>query len=178
MPKTPRGKRVPDASGESFVVVNKAPNGEAEPFFDRTRQVWVAPLRKPSGKVGRPTGKTRALAVASRDRHVAKSEHEAQFGELADGFTDHTTVGEPTAWWLEHVARHRVRPTSLATYRKHASVIGGKLGPVPVCELRAEQVTSFVSDLLDEGSPSRRCWFRSPCRPALRCDEPVCIRVA
>jgi hypothetical protein len=28
MPKTPRGKRVPDATGESFVVVNKAPNGQ------------------------------------------------------------------------------------------------------------------------------------------------------
>ena len=155
MPKTPRGKRVPDASGESFVVVNKAPNGEAEPFFDRTRQVWVAPWRKPDGKVGRPTGKTRALAVASRDRHVAKAAHEAQFGELADGFNDHTTVGELSAWWLEHVARHRVRPTSLATYRKHASVIADKLGAVPVFDLRAEQVTTFVSQLLDEGSASR-----------------------
>lgn len=155
MPKTPRGKRVPDAAGDSFVVVNKAPNGEAEPYFDRTRAVWVAPWRKPNGKVGRPTGKTRALAVASRDRHVAKSEHEAQFGELADGFTAHTTVGELSAWWLEHVARHRVRPTSLATYGKHASVIDAKLGSVPVCDLRAEQVTTFVSDLLDEGSASR-----------------------
>jgi len=27
--------------------VNKAPNGEAEPYFDRSRQVWVAPWRKP-----------------------------------------------------------------------------------------------------------------------------------
>ena len=88
-------------------------------------------------------------------RHVAKSEHEAQFGELADGFTAHTTVGELSAWWLEHVARHRVRPTSLATYRKHASVIDDKLGSAPVCDPRAEQVTTFVSDLLDEGSASR-----------------------
>jgi integrase len=155
MPKTPRGKRVPDAAGESFVVVNKAPNGEAEPYFDRTREVWVAPWRKPDGRVGRPTGKTRALAVASRDRHVEKAAHETKFGELGEGFTAETTVGELSTWWLEHVARHRVRPTSLATYRKHASVIDGKLGPVPVCELRAEQVTSFVSDLLDEGSASR-----------------------
>ena len=155
MPKTPRGKRVPDASGRSFLVVNKAPNGQAEPFFDRTRQVWVAPWRKPDGRVGRPTGKTRALAVASRDRHVEKAGHEATFGELAEGFNAGTTVGELSAWWLERVARHRVRPTSLATYRKHVSVIDGKLGSVPVCELRAEQVTAFVSDLLDEGSASR-----------------------
>jgi hypothetical protein len=92
MPKTPRGKRVPDAAGESFVV-NKAPNGAAEPYFDRTRQVWVAPWRKPDGRVGRPTGKTRALAMASRDRHVEKAAHEAQFGELTDGFNAETTVG-------------------------------------------------------------------------------------
>ena len=29
------------------VALNKAPNGEAEPYFDRSRQVWVAPWRKP-----------------------------------------------------------------------------------------------------------------------------------
>jgi len=155
MPKAPRGKRVPDATGESFVVVNKAPNGQAEPFFDRTREVWVAPWRKPDGKVGRPTGKTRARAVASRDRHVEKAAHEAAFGGLAEGFNAETTVGQLSAWWLEHVARHRVRPTSLATYRKHVTVIDDKLGSVPVRELRPEQVTTFVSDLTDDGSSSR-----------------------
>ncbi len=155
MPKTPRGKRVPDAAGESFVVVNKAPNGGAEPYFDRTREVWVAPWRKPDGRVGRPTGKTRVLAVASRDRHVAKANEEAKFGALEEGFSAETTVGELAGWWLEHVARHRVRPTSLATYRKHVVVIDEKLGAVSVRELRPEQVTTFVSDLIDEGSPSR-----------------------
>ena len=47
MPKAPRGKRVANPIGESFRVVNKAPNGQAEPYFDRSRQVWVAPWRKP-----------------------------------------------------------------------------------------------------------------------------------
>ena len=155
MPKTPRGKRVPDSAGESFVVVNKAPNGGAEPYFDRTREVWVAPWRKLDGRVGRPTGKTRALAVASRDRHVARANEEAKYGALEEGFSAETTVGELAAWWLEHVARHRVRPTSLATYRKHVVVIDEKLGAVTVRELRPEQVTTFVSDLIDEGSPSR-----------------------
>lgn len=155
MPKAPRGKRVADPSGESFRVVNKAPNGEAEPYFDRSRQVWVAPWRKPDGRVGRPTGKTRALAVASRDRHVERAAHEAAFGDLAEGFNAKTTVGQLSAWWLEHVARHRVRPTSLATYRKHVTVIDDKLGSVPVHQLRPEQVTTFVSDMIDDGSASR-----------------------
>ena len=150
MPRTPRGKRVPDAAGESFHVVNKAPNGQAEPFFDRTREVWVAPWRKPDGRVGRPTGKTRALAVASRDRHVARAKEEAKYGALEEGFSAETTVGELAAWWLEHVARHRIRPTSLATYRKHVVVIDEKLGAVPVRQVRPEQVTTFVSDLIDD----------------------------
>lgn len=155
MPKAPRGKRVADPSGESFRVINKAPNGEAQPYFDRSRQVWVAPWRKPDGKVGRPTGKTRALAVASRDRHLAKAEHEATFGDLAEGFNAETAVGQLAAWWLDHVARHRVRPTSLATYRKHVTVIDAKIGTIPVRELRPEQVTTFVSDMIDDGSASR-----------------------
>ena len=67
MPKTPRGKRVIDPTTDTFRVVDKAPNGEAQPYFDKSRNVWVAPWRKPAGKVGRPTGKTRLLAVASRD---------------------------------------------------------------------------------------------------------------
>ena len=33
MPKTPRGTRVADATTDSFRVVNKAPNGEAQPYF-------------------------------------------------------------------------------------------------------------------------------------------------
>ena len=64
MPKAPRGKRVIDPATYSFRVVNKAPNGEAGPYFDRVRSVWVAPWRKADGPVGRPTGKTRALAGA------------------------------------------------------------------------------------------------------------------
>ena len=34
-------------------------------------------------------------------------------------------------------------------------MIDAKLGRVPVCELRPEQVTTFVSDLIDDGSASR-----------------------
>lgn len=155
MPKKPRGKRIPDASGESFVVVNKAPNGEAQPYFDKSRGVWVAPWRKPNGKVGRPTGKTRALAVSSRDRHVAKADEEARIGSLEEGFSAQTTVGELASWWLENVARHRVRPTSLATYRKHVIVIDAKIGAIPVPDFRPEQATTFVSNLIDDGSASR-----------------------
>ncbi len=82
MPRAPRGKRVLDAVSGSYTVVGRAPNGEPEPYFDRSRGVWVAPWRKPDGKVGRPTGKTRAAAVASRNRHIAAAEEAARCGPL------------------------------------------------------------------------------------------------
>ena len=155
MPKTPRGKRVIDPTTDTFRVVNKAPNGEAQPYFDKSRNVWVAPWRKPDGKVGRPTGKTRLLAVASRDRHIAKAEDDARFTSLDEGFTADSTVADLAAWWLQNVARHRVRDTTFATYRKQVRLIDAGLGPIPARQLRPEQVAAFVSDLIDKGSASR-----------------------
>lgn len=155
MPKTPRGKRVADAATDSFRVVNKAPNGEAQPYFDKSRNVWVAPWRKPDGKVGKPTGKTRALAVASRDRHLAKAEDDKRFADLEQGFSADTTVADLADWWLQNIARHRVRPTTFATYRKQIRLIDGELGTIAARQLRPEQVAAFVSDLIDRGSPSR-----------------------
>ena len=155
MPKTPRGKRVIDRTTGTYRVVNKAPNGQAEPYFDKSRSVWVAPWRKPDGKIGRPTGKTRTLAVASRDRHLSKAADDARFASLDEGFTADSTVADVAAWWLQNVARHRVRATTFATYRKQARLIEAGLGTVPARELRPEQVATFVSDLLDRGSASR-----------------------
>ena len=155
MPKTPRGKRVADATTDSFRVVNKAPNGEAQPYFDTSRNVWVAPWRKLDGKVGKPTGKTRVLAVASRDRHLAKAEDDKRFADLEQGFSADTTVADLADWWLQNIARHRVRPTTFATYRKQIRLIAGELGTIAARQLRPEQVAAFVSDLIDRGSPSR-----------------------
>jgi integrase len=155
VPKTPRGKRIVDASTGTYQVVNKAPNGEAVPYFDKSRGVWVAPWRKADGKVGRPTGKTRVLAVASRDRHLAKAADEERFAALDEGFEADSTVADVTAWWLQNVARHRVRATTFATYRKQARLIEAGLGDTPARQLRHAQVAAFISDLLDEGSASR-----------------------
>jgi len=152
MPKTPRGKRVIDPTTDTFRVVNKAPNGEAQPHFDKFRNVWVAPWRKPDGKVGRPTGKTRLLAVASRDRHIGKAEDDARSASLDEGFTADSTVADLAAWWLQNVARHRVRDTTFATYRKQVRLIDAGLGTIPARQLRPEQIAAFISDLIDKGS--------------------------
>lgn len=161
MPRAPRGKRVQDIETGSFMVAGRAARGRAEPFFDKARGVWVAPWRKPDGKVGRPTGKTRAAAEASRDRHIAAAEEAARCAPLAEGFTELTTVGELGRWWLDHVARHRVRVTTWSTYDKQLRVVERELGAVPVRRLRPEQVTAFLSGLLAHGSASRATNIRT-----------------
>ncbi len=94
MPKTPRGKRVVDDSTGRFTVAARPPNGQAQPYFDRTRGVWVAPWRRPDGKVGKPTGRTRALAEASRDRHIDAAKDDARLSRLTEGFHAQSTLAE------------------------------------------------------------------------------------
>ena len=155
MPRAPRGKRVVDAETGSFIVAGRAPNGQAAPYFDKARNVWVAPWTKPEGKIGRPTGRTRALAEASRDRHIAEAAELAKYGRLKEGFHAESTLAELMAWWLERIARHRVRGTTFATYRKQLRQVEDRLGSAVVRTLRPEQVTSLMSELIDAGSASR-----------------------
>lgn len=155
MPRAPRGKRIVNESTGAVTVANKAPNGSAEPYFDRTREVWVAPWRRRDGKVGRPTGRTRALAEASRDRHIAAANDSTRLSRLAEGFHTDSTLADLMHWWLDHIARHRVRATTLATYRKQLSLVEVHLGDVRVRALRPEQITTFISGMIDSGSASR-----------------------
>src|SRR3954465_3075768 len=116
------------------------PQRPTEPYFDRARNVWVAPWRKPDGKVGRPTGRTRAAAEASRARHIATATEAARFAPLAEGFHIGTTLGEASRWWLDNIARHRVRITTRTAYDKQLRLVRTHLGDVPVRQLRPEQV--------------------------------------
>ena len=155
MPRAPRGKRIVDAASGSVVVVGRAANGEPAPYFDNARGVWVAPWRKPDGKMGRPTGRTKAAAVASRDRHIASAEEASRCSPLVEGFTSETTLAELSRWWLDNVARHRVRVTTWSTYDKQLRLAAVHLGDVAVRKLRPEQVAAFVSKLTGDGSATR-----------------------
>jgi integrase len=155
MPRPPRGKRVQDAASGSFVVVGRAPNGQPDPYFDNSRGIWVAPWRKSDGKIGRPTGRTRAEAEAKRKRYVAEAAKTDRCGPLAEGFRADSTVAELTRWWLDTIARHRVRITTWATYDKQLRLVCEQIGNVPVRRLRPEQVASMVSKVVDVGSAAR-----------------------
>ena len=130
--------------------------GAASPFHgkapNKSRGVWVAPWRRPDGKIGRPTGKTRVLAEASRDRHVEAAHEGDRLAKLKEGFHAQSTLGELIHWWLDHIARHRVRATTFATYSKQLRLVESKLGSVLVRSLRPEQLTTFISGMVDSGS--------------------------
>ena len=126
--------------------------------------------------MGRPTGKTRVEAETSRDRHVAEADERARAVPLAAGFDSDATVGALATWWLDHVARHRVRVGTLATYRKQLRVVTDALGSVPVRRLRPEQVTTFVSALSDAGSATRAGNVRSLLSQVL--DQAVALGLA
>jgi hypothetical protein len=152
MPRAPRGKRIVDVDTGSFIVAGRAPNGQAAPYFDKSRNVWVAPWTKPDGKIGRPTGRTRSLAEASRDRDIAEAAELAKYGRLKDGFHAESTLTELMNWWLERIARHRVRGTTFATYRKQLKQVEDRIGGLVVRTLRPEQLTTLMSDLVDAGT--------------------------
>ena len=173
MPKAPRSKRVVDPETGKTVVLGRAANGEPEPYFDKTRGVWVAPWRKADGRVGRPTGKTKAAAIASRDRHIEKAAIEA--ATTPDGLSPTTTLAEFVDWWLENVIRHRVRPSSLTTCTKQMRTVCASLGDVAVAELRAEQVAGFLSDVADRGTANHANNLRSTLAQVLREAENLAI---
>ena len=133
--------------------------GAASPFHgkapNKSRGVWVAPWRRPDGKIGRPTGKTRVLAEASRDRHIEAAREGDRLAKLKEGFHAQSTLGELIHWWLDHIARRRVRATTFATDSKQLRLVESKLGGVLVRSLRPEQLTTFISGMVDSGSARR-----------------------
>ena len=68
-----------------------------------------------------------------------------RFASLAGGFTAESTVAELTEWWLQNIARHRVRATTFATYGKQLRLVDEGIGSIPARELRPEQIAGFVS---------------------------------
>jgi hypothetical protein len=109
-----------------------------------------------TARSGKPTGRTRALAEASRDRHIDAAKDDARLARLTEGFHAQSTLAEPIRWWLDHIARHnRVRITTWATYSKQLKLVEDRIGEIPVRQLRPEQVTTFVSELVDRGSAAR-----------------------
>jgi integrase len=69
-------------------------------------------------------------------------------------FDRDTTVADLGAWWLDTVARHRVRPSTFGKYADRVTRITATLGHMPVRAVKAEHVARWQSELLKSGLSS------------------------
>ena len=81
-------------------------------------------------------------------------------------FSRQTTIAELTDWWLDSVARHQVRTSTLDSYRKFASYLADDIGTHPVVDVGPETLTQWQSKLLDRYAPYTVLNCRKVCRQA------------
>lgn len=91
-------------------------------------------------------GPTRAKAEQRRNDRLAAIERMPMRNSR---FSPGMTVDELTDWWLDSVARHQVKPSTLDSYRKFAAYLASDLGSLPVIDVGPETLTSWQSALLD-----------------------------
>lgn len=148
MARTTIGKRSVGRDG-ALHVHGKASNGEGSIYRD-SDGAWRATYSVPGeARPRRVRGKTREEAIA---RRTVKLEELSQI--QSSTFHRDATVAELAAWWLDVVARHRVRPSTFGTYRDRVQRITDTLGVMPVRSVKPERVARWQSDLLKSGLAS------------------------
>ena len=148
MARTTIGKRSVGRDG-ALHVHGKASNGEGSIYRD-SDGAWRATYSVPGeARPRRVRGKTREEAIA---RRTVKLEELSQI--QSSTFHRDATVAELAAWWLDVVARHRVRPSTLGTYSQRVERITNTIGRLPARSLKPERIARWQSDLLKSGLAS------------------------
>jgi len=105
------------------------------------------------------TGTRRQRSQSFRLKRDAEATLATWLAEIDRGTAVDTaklTVGEFLTHWLDTVAAHRVRPTTLEDYRYTVNRhIVPALGSIPVQRLTAAQVQAFYAELRDAGRGAR-----------------------
>ena len=171
MPRQPRGKRSTTADGDVQVVAKNA-NGDGSLYFEPARTdvagkvrtgFWRASYRDADGKRRTVSGPTRVQAEARREVKLAAIAAQPRVGSR---FSRQTTIAELTDWWLDSVARHQVRTSTLDSYRKFASYLADDIGTHRVVDVGPETLTQWQSKLLDRYAPYTVLNCRKVCRQA------------
>jgi integrase len=139
-------KRTTDPGGVTTVRGKRA-NGAGSVYFDQANECYFATWRDAEGKRRKVRGKTQSEAERRRDEAIESNEFAVR--RAGSRFTSGTTVHELGAWWLDNVAPHRMRPSSVGTVAKRLTRQRlGLLADVPVVSLTSEQVQEWQSGLL------------------------------
>ena len=172
MPRAPKGKRIQAGDG-SVAVVAKNPNGDGSVYYVAGSQRadgtpvaprWRATYLDATGRRHSVSAPTRAKAEARRAEAIAAVQHAPASWSR---FTRATTLAELAVWWLESVARHQVKISTLDSYRKFTSYLTTELGARPVVEVGPETLTMWQSQLLDRYAPYTVLNCRKVCRHVL-----------
>ena len=105
---------------------------------------WRASYRDAAGKRRTVSGPTRVQAEARREVKLAEI---ASMPAVGSRFSRDTTVAELTDWWLDSVARHQVKTSTLDSYRKFASYLANDIGAHAVVDVGPELLTQWQSKL-------------------------------
>lgn len=171
MPRAPRGKRIAGSDGAT-IVVSKNANGDGSVYFcGETCRAdgavvagrWRATFVDEDGKRRSVSAPTKAEAERRRDERLAAPSSRPIIGSR---FSKSTTVEQLTTWWLESVARHQVRTSTLDSYRKFGAYLCEELGSMRVIDVGPETLTTWQSRLLDRFAPFTVLNCRKVCRQA------------
>jgi hypothetical protein len=117
VPRKAQPKRV--ATAEGFAVRGRNTRGAGSEYQEPDGS-WRATYRDHDGKVHRIRSRSKTEAMERRAVKLAELEARRPQHER---FTDRTAVAQLLDWWLENVAAHKMRPTSLDRYRFRVSRI-------------------------------------------------------
>lgn len=171
MPRKPRQKRTYLDDG-SMSVAAKNPNGSGSVYYEppsvrpdgRERAGrWRATYTDNDGKTRRVTAPTRSEVEARRDERIRELDAPAP---KSSKFDANTTVAELLEWWLDNVARHQVKVSTLDSYRRFASYLTDGIGTERVSDVTAEVLTTWQSGLMDKYAPYTVLNCRKVCRQA------------
>lgn len=176
MPRSPRGKTNVSSDG-TRTVVSKNPNGQGSVYYEEPKTPpggrtsagrWRATWTDHAGKRRRVSAPTRAEAEAKRDELAAATD---RFRPSRSKFGPDTTIAELISWWLDSVARHRVKASTFDSYRKFGSYLADDIGDWRVIDAGPEAITEWQSRLLDRYAAYTVLNCRKVCRQAF--DEAV-----
>lgn len=171
MPRKPRGKRTTSGDG-SMTVASKNPNGDGSVFYEpptvrasgQSRPGrWRATFVDSDGKTRRVAAPTRAEAEARRAERMEVVQRSVP---VASRFDSGTTVNQLLDWWLETVARHQVKTSTLDSYRRFAGYLASGVGTLRVIDVTPETLAAWQSELLDRYAPYTVLNCRKVCRQA------------
>lgn len=158
MPRQPRGKRSTTADGDVEVVAKNA-SSDGSVYFEPARTTkngkvrpgyWRASYRDGGRKRRTASGPTRVQAEARREVKLAEIAARPRVGRR---FSRQTTVAELTEGWLDALARHQVKTSTLGSYCQFASYLADDIGTHAVVDIGPETLTQWQSKLLDKYAP-------------------------